>query len=503
VKKILAIDDQTFYLELIRISLSKHIPGCKVITALSGEEGIASAIKELPNAILLDISMPGKNGFEVCKILKENPLTKSIPILMVSVFGKDSKIRTEGLNSGADAFISKPYDSAELIAMVNVLLRINHAEDLLKKRNENLEIFIKKQIKEFSDTEDRFLQISEYAQEFFWELDTEGLFTYVSPVIEKILGYKLNEIVGTKHLYDFCVPESGNEIKLLLNEISEKRDNYNGIEVQYAHKTSSKLWYAISGFPIYDAKSNFVGYRGVNHDVTLRKVSEEAQEKNLLEIAAYQRKLKILNSKLTIAEERERKRIAEYIHDSMGQTLSIANLKLSSLANEEMKPKYSKIIKESSELINNAIVESRTLTYDLSLPVLHEFGLYVAIKGKLDQINSEFGIKTHINNNAEKYKIGTDARMLLYRIVCELLNNVIKHADAGIIDVDLTMDHENIIVSVSDNGKGFNFIPNSSLTDNGGFGLFSISVRLESIQGSMVIDSKQNEGTRVKIFFPV
>nr|NQU92100.1 PAS domain S-box protein [Bacteroidota bacterium] len=502
-KKILAIDDQSSNLELIRFSLGKYIPDYEVITALSGEEGIRLAREELPDGILLDIFMPEMNGFEVCKILKKDDSTRSIPILMVSALGTNSKIRIEGLNSGADAFISKPYDIAELVALVNVMLRIKNAEDLLRKRNENLEIFIKKQIKEFSDTEDRFLQISEYALEFFWEVDDMGLFTYVSPVIEKILGFKLDEIVGKMHIYDFCHPKNINKTKKLLSEIFDKRENYAGNEVLYLRKNGNKVWYAISGFPIWDSSSNFMGYRGVNHDITQRKLAEEARRKSLREIDAYQKKLKNLNSELTIAEEKERKKIAEYIHDSIGQTLSIANLKLSSLLNLDLMPKSQRIIQESSDLINNAIVESRTLTYDLSPPVLYEFGLIAAIKWKLDQISKKFGIKTRFQSSEESFEIDNDVRILLYRIICELLNNVIKHAEADLIKIELSRDQDKIFVCVIDNGKGFNFNSKARLTDHGGFGLFSINERLDSIQGSMVIESKPKKGMKARIIFPV
>ena len=502
-KKILAIDDQDFYLELLRISLKKYILDCEVVTSLSGEDGIELAKKELPDAILLDISMPGMNGFEVCKVLKENLLTKSIPILMVSVYGTDSKIRIEGLNAGADAFISKPYDITELVAMVNVMLRIKNAEDLLRNHNENLEIFIKKQIKEFSDTEDRFLQISEYALEFFWEVDSIGLFTYVSPVIEKILGYKMDEIVGKKHIYGFCHPKYKNVAKKELSEVFKKKQNYKGNEILYLRKNGNKVWYAVSGFPIFDSNSNFIGYRGVNHDITQRKLAEEARNKSLLEIDAYQKKLKKLNSELTFAEEKERSRIAEYIHDSIGQTLSIANLKLSSLSNLDLLPKIKRIIEESSELINNAIIESRTLTSDLVPPILHEFGMIAAIKWKLDQISEKFGIDTFWQSNEESLKIDNDVSILLYRIVCELLNNAIKHAGADQITIELSKELNKIIVLVIDNGKGFNYNSKTSLTDHGGFGLFSINERLDSIQGLMEIESGSNNGTKARIIFPV
>ena len=316
-KKILAIDDNTDNLELIKTILKRDIPNCNVFTSKLGEEGIVIAKKEIPDTILLDIHMPEMDGFVVCEILKNNETTKSIPILLVSGLGHETNNRIKGLNYGADAFISKPFDKAELVALVNVMLRIKQAEDLLKKRNENLEIFIKKQTKEFNENEERFLQISEYALEFFWEIDAYGVFTYISPVAERILGYKIDEIIGTRTLFDFPFQKNNKNAKEELIKFFESRSNYNEQEVIGIQKNDKKIWLKINGFPIFNEKSEFVGYRGVTHDITRHKQSEEDLRKSMAEIKTYQKQLKNLNSELIYTEDKERRRIAEYIHDSI------------------------------------------------------------------------------------------------------------------------------------------------------------------------------------------
>jgi PAS domain-containing protein len=117
---------------------------------------------------------------------------------MISALGQNPLERTKGLNAGADAFISKPFSQDELRAQIDVVLRIKKAEDLLRKGNESLEILIKDQTTKYLQSEERFLQISEHALEFYWEVDSKGIFNYVSPVIEKILGEKPDNIVVRK-----------------------------------------------------------------------------------------------------------------------------------------------------------------------------------------------------------------------------------------------------------------------------------------------------------------
>jgi PAS domain S-box-containing protein len=501
-KKILAIDDNPINLDLISAILNVDFPDYHILLSQSGIEGIEIAKRELPDTILLDILMPVMDGFEVCNILKNNISTKHIPIVFLSALN-EMNIRIRGLNIGADAYISKPFNRAELNAQINVMLRIKFAEDLLRNRNEKLEILIKKQTAEFDSIEDRYLKVSEYALEFFWEVDQNGKFTYVSPVIVKILGFPPDEINGKKSLFDFCPFNENNESKEFLSTIFTRRESFTGNEIMCLHKNDHKIWLTISGFPIFDENNKFTGYIGVNHDITRRKMAEEANREQLEKINEYQKKLKNLYYELTIAEEKERRKIAEYLHDGLGQTISIAAIKLSSIARGELTPAVTKTLEESEVLLRNAINESRTLVYDLSPPILYELGLIAAIKWKLDQIEKQYGIITDFRFEESSITLKTDIKILIFRMICELLNNTIKHAGASLITVEIRKNSQNIIVRVIDNGKGFDLTQGSALSELGGFGLFSINERLDALQGSMEIDSEPSKGAKITLTVPI
>lgn len=502
-KRILAIDDNEINLVLLNQIIKLYYPDFKFLQATSGKEGIELALNEKPEIVLLDILMPEMNGYEVCKVLKKKQNTQHIPILMISALGQNPMERTKGLNAGADAFISKPFSQDELRAQIDVVLRIKKVEDLLRKRNESLELLIKNQANKFLQSEERFLQISEHALEFYWEVDAKGIFTYVSPVIEKMLLVKPNDIIGEKSYLELFQLEVDKWKKSIIETSFTNNSSFNDCEIEIKVRNKNKIWLSVSGFSVFDKNGKFYGFRGVSYDITKRKQAEIALKKSLKQIKNYQKKLKNLNTELTLAEEKERRRIAENLHDSLGQTLSLAFIKLSSIVNEDYSPHVKKVINETSEMLNKAISESRTLTYDLSPPILYELGLIPAFKWKLEQIQEKHGIETKLTGEDSKIDIRKEFNIFLYRVVVELLNNALKHARANLIELKLRKEKKFYYITVQDDGVGFKNQLSKKATMKGGFGLLSITERLDNIKGQLEIESDVGKGTKATVIIPI
>lgn len=118
-KKVLVVDDEPEMVEMIKMRMEQN--GYKVLSALSGEDCIKIAEKEHPDAILLDVLLPGISGFEVCRRLKQNKTTKDIPVIMVTaLIGEDAEAK--GLERGANYFISKPFNPDELLSEVKTAI---------------------------------------------------------------------------------------------------------------------------------------------------------------------------------------------------------------------------------------------------------------------------------------------------------------------------------------------------------------------------------------------
>lgn len=126
------------------------------------------------------------------------------------------------------------------------------------------------------ESEERFRRTAENALEWIWEADNNGLYTYVSPVVEKILGYKPEEIVGKKHFYDLFHLDEREELKKGTFEVFAQKQSFREFLNRNIHRSGKEVWLSTSGIPILDEKENLLGYMGADMDVTERKQSEEA-----------------------------------------------------------------------------------------------------------------------------------------------------------------------------------------------------------------------------------
>lgn len=138
---------------------------------------------------------------------------------------------------------------------------------------------------ELRENELRFTQIAENAGDWIWEVDKDGLYTYASPVIEKILGYRPEEVMGKKYFYDLFLPESREEIKKAALEIFNSRKPIKNLVNVNIHKDGSIVYLETNGTPIVDEKNNLIGYRGVDTNITERKLSEDAIRKSELQLS--------------------------------------------------------------------------------------------------------------------------------------------------------------------------------------------------------------------------
>ncbi|HJV18905.1 MAG TPA: sensor histidine kinase [Sediminibacterium sp.] len=216
---------------------------------------------------------------------------------------------------------------------------------------------------------------------------------------------------------------------------------------------------------------------------TLRK-SEELASKSILE-----------------AEENERKRIATDLHDGIGQIMSAAKMNLSAIENdipftdEEQKLKYQKII----HLIDESCVEVRSISHNMMPNALLKYGLASAVRTFLDNVHSS-SIKINFYSEGLDIKLDSNLEAVLYRVIQEAVNNVIKHAQASNLDITLIRDENNISVTIEDDGIGFD---QTKMNKGDGIGLKNIKSRITYLKGSVEWDTMPEMGTAIIINIPI
>ena len=246
----------------------------------------------------------------------------------------------------------------------------------------------------------------------------------------------------------------------------------------------------------YVVNADYVNAYGL--DITERKQAEE-------KLLDYQEQLKQLASQLTLAEESERHRIATELHATIGQSLVVSKLQLDTLRASAPSAEIAKKLGEVCETLNETIQGMRSLTFDLSSPILYELGFEKAVaEWLIERIQQKHDIATEFEDDGQPKPLDEDIRVFLFRDVRELLLNVIKHARAKKVKVSVRRVGRQIHVGVEDDGWGFDPAKvRATAVRKGGFGLFSIRERLEQIGGELEIDSAPGHGTKVTLVAPL
>ncbi len=262
--RLLIVEDSTDDAELMMVLLKKDgfkVDWKRVETAADFQASLKSA----PDIILSDWSLPQFSGSRALQLLNESGL--DIPFIIVSgSIGEEAAVLA--IRNGAYDYLIK--DRPERLAQA-VRNALDHMK-LEKSRKQALEKLFK--------SEERFRQVADHAGEWIWEVDAEGLYTYCSPIIERILGYSPNDLVGKLHFYDLFEPTIREELKTAALAAFASKGPFNNFVNENIAKDGRTVILETSGTPILDEYGNLLGYRGTDTDITERKKSEAALKKS-------------------------------------------------------------------------------------------------------------------------------------------------------------------------------------------------------------------------------
>ncbi len=197
-------------------------------------------------------------------------------------------------------------------------------------------------------------------------------------------------------------------------------------------------------------------------------------------------------------EEAERKRFAKDLHDDLGPLLSTVKMSISALNNRITEPTDREILENTNLMVNEAIGTIKNISNTLSPHILSNFGLVSATNSFISKINQAGSFIVSFDSNLGNVRLNPDVEVVLYRSICELTNNSIKHSGASNIEIELNIHGKFLILQYSDNGRGFDFHirePDEEM----GMGISNIQTRVKSIDGVLFIDSSPGSGMQAII----
>lgn len=269
---ILIVDDEIRNCKLLEAQLRPE--GYLTLIATNGKEALAAVAQQTPDLILLDIMMPDMNGYQMASILKASPATSSIPIIMVTAL-TDRGARLTGLDAGAEEFLTKPVDRAELWLRVRNLLRLKALGDFFQDHSRILEQQVLERTESLLTSELRFRQMAENIRDVFFLIDVvSGRILYISPAYADIWGRDCASL--------YANPESWLDAIHPDDRAGTRKDFKTGVtagsfDLKYriVRPDGAIRWIEVRAFPVHDEAGKYVRITGVAEDITERKGAED------------------------------------------------------------------------------------------------------------------------------------------------------------------------------------------------------------------------------------
>jgi len=270
---ILVIDDTPDNLHLLTEMLTKQ--GYKIRIIPNGRLALKAVLNNPPDLILLDIVMPGLDGFQVCRQLKNHPNTQSIPVIFLSGLNETFD-KVKAFEVGGVDYITKPFQVKEVLARIENQLRLQRLQCQLSQQN----IRLKQEIQErqqaemaLRESEKKYRHLVEASQDFIWSVDRNGYYTFVNPVVQNVYGYSPEEMLGHPFT-DFLSPECLESDRHLFQRLLQGTSVFQ-YETTHLSKTGEPIQLLLNAIALIDAQGQVVGVTGTASDITERQRAQE------------------------------------------------------------------------------------------------------------------------------------------------------------------------------------------------------------------------------------
>ena len=512
---ILMVDDQPAKLLSYEAILAEL--GENLIKATSGKEALEHLLKTDVAVVLMDVSMPDLDGFQLADMIRQHPRFQRTAIIFISAVYLTDLDRLRGYERGAMDYISVPVIPELLRAKVSIFAELHRKAHQLETLNRELEGRVAERTDELEKRAKMLQQLNNELARKHQELDAivhtapdiifsrraDGARDYISDRFYEYTGAAAGSANGFGWL-GFVHSEDRERSMAHWMRCAQSGDNYES-EYRLRGSDGNYRWFRARAVPIRDHEGQIVKWYGTCSDIHDSKLLEQSIRDNAKELermvddrtAALHR----ISGRLLTMQDDERRRIARELHDGLGQELAAAKMLIDSVR-ESKSSQHERAALEASDVIDRAIQQVRSLSHLLHPPLLDEVGLLSALRWYLEGLTKRSGIETSLDVQPPDFpRLAADLETAAFRIIQEALTNVYRHSGAEKAWVTLMQRETDVVVSIRDNGKGIES-PIAELRPGSiGIGIGGMSQRAREFGGELRIASA-SPGTLVEVSIP-
>ncbi|EYC52698.1 histidine kinase [Hylemonella gracilis str. Niagara R] len=467
---ILVIDDSPEIRLLATVLLERE--GYVVTSAVTGEEGLAFARESItPDLILLDVMLPGMDGYEICQLLKQDETLRDVPVIFMSA-QDDVQAQTEGFKAGGADYVTKPLSVPVLLARVRAHVALNAQRRSL---------------------EGMFRDALEYAPDAIILADTRWRIVQVNARTLAMFGYRREQLMGQP--VEMLIPPRLREHHLQRRSV-------------YADLGPGDLQLGVSTDCMRGDGSEFTGDLSVgllrtNRGPLLMTVVRDVTESQRIqqEVIASRQRLRELAARGDAMREYERKNIAREVHDELGQVLTALRMDLTyaDLTYGNSDSGFKDRLQGMRALVDRAIQGVRNVASHLR-PSALDMGLVPALEWLSGEFQRHAGIPCTLEIETPAIDMPEHRAIGLFRIVQESLTNVSRYAQARSVRVSLRQENGQLVLRIRDDGQGFDA---ASRAQGRSFGLLGMQERALALEGELTVESAIGQGTTVTARVPL
>lgn len=514
---VLIVDDQPGKLLSYEAILSEL--GENLVQATSAKQALEKLLKIDVAVVLMDVSMPEIDGFELAELIREHPRFQKTAIIFVSAVHLTDVDRLKGYQHGAVDYLSVPIVPEVLRAKVKVFAELHRKKLQLERLNSELEQRVAERTRELELKAVALLKLNGDLAEKNQELDAivqtapdiifsrqpDGGRDYISGRFYEYTGAPAGSGVGLGWM-EYLHPDDREASVQHWMRCVESGETYES-EYRIRGADAQYRWFRARAVPLRDADGNVVKWYGTCSDIHDSKLLEQSIRDNAVELErlvnSRTAELRRLSGRLMTMQDEERRRIAREIHDGLGQELAAAKMILDGILAKDSSRQVQQASAEASQLVERAIQQVRTISHLLHPPLLDEVGLVSALRWFLEGLSERSGINVRLDVDPPNIgRLKSELETAIFRIIQEALTNMFRHSGARNGTVSLAERNGDILVCVIDDGKGVGQDVEQLRPESVGVGIGGMRQRVSELGGSLRIKNA-NPGTIVEVVIPV